>query len=275
MKKHSYFLPAACAALAVCGLFLWISSAGTRPFSRLEAADLAAATVRLTPPDKTLLVADPGQLVEYLKDLVIYQRDDSYQEYCGQAVTFSLTMADGSQITVADFNPFLVIDGVGYRTKYEPCEALNNYANKLLNDPTAPVILEDPPALSVVSGDTSAGALLGSYQWQRKAGGDSFEGILSDSPHPLDCGALLSPLDTGEQTALLRFTEAPEEILAVRCWSEAELGRPDAASRPVVLRGDEIELQPGGWIYEVHAAWGTQSGYGGTAHYSFYVKASW
>ena len=122
----------------------------------------------------------------------------------------------------------------GYRTKHEPCEALNRYANKLLNDPAAPVILEDPPALAVVSGDTSLGALLGSYQWQRKADGDSFENILSDSPHPLDCGELLSPLDTGEQTAVLRFAEAPDEILNARCWSEADLGSPDAVGQPVV-----------------------------------------
>ena len=212
MKKHRYFLFAACAALAGCGLLLWMSSAVNRPFAHLNSADLASVTVRLSPPDKTLLITEPGQLVEYLKDTVIYQRDDSYQDYCGQAVTFSLTMADGSQTSVMAFSPFLVIDGVGYRTKHEPCEALNRYANKLLNDPAAPVILEDPPALAVVSGDTSLGALLGSYQWQRKADGDSFENILSDSPHPLDCGALLSPLDTGEQTAVLRCAEAPDEI---------------------------------------------------------------
>lgn len=275
MKKHRYFLFAACAALAGCGLLLWMSSAVNRPFAHLNSADLASVTVRLSPPDKTLLITEPGQLVEYLKDTVIYQRDDSYQDYCGQAVTFSLTMADGSQTSVMAFSPFLVIDGVGYRTKHEPCEALNRYANKLLNDPAAPVILEDPPALAVVSGDTSLGALLGSYQWQRKGDGDSFENILSDSPHPLDCGELLSPLDTGEQTAVLRFAEAPDEILNARCWSEADLGSPDAVGQPVVLRGNEIELQPGGYIYEVHAAWAPESGYGGTASYSFYVKSTW
>ena len=80
MKKHRYFLFAACAALAGCGLFLWMSSAVNRPFAHLDSADLASVTVRLSPPDKTLLIPEPGQLVEYLKDTVIYQRDDSYQD---------------------------------------------------------------------------------------------------------------------------------------------------------------------------------------------------
>ena len=81
---------------------------------------------------------------------------------------------------------------------------------------------------------------------------------------------------TSSQTvAVLRFAEAPDEILNARCWSEADLGSPDAVGQPVVLRGNEIELQPGGYIYEVHAAWAPESGYGGTASYSFYVKSTW
>ena len=36
-----------------------------------------------------------------------------------------------------EYNPFLVIDGVGYKTKYEPCEALNHYANRLLEEEDA------------------------------------------------------------------------------------------------------------------------------------------
>ena len=71
-------------------------------------------------------------LAGYLRDVVIYQKDDSYTEYAGQGVIYTLTMTDGTQTTVMAYNPFLVIDGVGYRTKYQPCEALNGYANRLL-----------------------------------------------------------------------------------------------------------------------------------------------
>ena len=35
----------------------------------------------------------------------------------------------------------------------------------------------------------------------------------------------------------------------------------------------EIELKPGGYIYEVVAEWDTKkSGYGGIAHYYFYIQ---
>ena len=46
---------------------------------------------------------------------------------------FTLTMADGSQEKITACNPFVIINGIGYKTKYEPCEQLSRYANKLLN----------------------------------------------------------------------------------------------------------------------------------------------
>ena len=71
---------------------------------------------------------------EHKKDIVIYNQDDSYTEYAGQAVVFSVTLLDGSQMEVTAYNPFVIIDGVGYKCKYEPCEELNDFANELLND---------------------------------------------------------------------------------------------------------------------------------------------
>ena len=65
-------------------------------------------------------------MVEYLKDVVIYNEDNSYKEYSGQGVIFTLNMTDGTQTSIMAYNPFLVIDGIGYKTKYEPCEALNS-----------------------------------------------------------------------------------------------------------------------------------------------------
>ena len=50
----------------------------------------------------------------------------------GQAVIFTLSLADGSQVEIIAYNPFIIIDGIGYKCKYEPCEALNHYANELM-----------------------------------------------------------------------------------------------------------------------------------------------
>jgi len=41
-------------------------------------------------------------------------------------------MVDGSKEEIMASNPFVVINGTGYKTKYEPCQKLNGYANRLL-----------------------------------------------------------------------------------------------------------------------------------------------
>ena len=114
------------------GLLFW----GRRPFRDLEAADIAAASVTLMPPDVTLEL-DAGEietLAELLGDLRITRLDQSYTEYAGQAVQFAVTFADGTETEVMEYNPFLILGGTGYRTAYEPCEALNSFANELLRE---------------------------------------------------------------------------------------------------------------------------------------------
>ena len=109
---------------------------GRRPFRDLEAADITAASVTLMPPDVTLELdgTEIGTLAELLGDLRITRPDQSYTEYAGQAVRFTVTFADGTETEVTDYNPFLIIDGTGWRTAYGPCEALNNFANDLLRE---------------------------------------------------------------------------------------------------------------------------------------------
>ena len=119
------------AAAVVTGLAVW---GGRRPYRDLEAAQISSAQVLLTPPDSTVPIADIDKLGRLLKDVVIYREDNSYTEYAGQGVIFTLTMTDGTQTKIMAFNPFLVIDGVGYRTKYAPCKALSHYANMLLDE---------------------------------------------------------------------------------------------------------------------------------------------
>lgn len=109
---------------------------GRRLFRDLEAADIAAASVTLMPPDVTLELdsAEIRTLAKLLGELRITRPDQSYTEYAGQAVQFTVTFADGTGTEVTDYNPFLIIDGTGYRAAYEPCEALNRFANELLRE---------------------------------------------------------------------------------------------------------------------------------------------
>lgn len=131
MKKKGSIAVIGC--FIVIGIVAFVFS-GQKPYKALEPSDIVSATVHLAPPDKTLQITEMEELVRYLNEVVIYHEDHSYTEYSGQAVSFTLTMADGSQEKITAYAPFVVINGTGYQTKYEPCEKLNNYANKLLNN---------------------------------------------------------------------------------------------------------------------------------------------
>lgn len=137
MKKRTLIISLVCMLLITSVVALFAGGGrklyGEKPFKDLDASQITSATVRLTPPDKTIRIVETDQLAARLKNVVIYEKDNSYREYCGQGVIFSLTMTDGTYMEVMAYNPFLVIDGVGYRTKYEPCESLSQYANQLLN----------------------------------------------------------------------------------------------------------------------------------------------
>ena len=123
------------AALALAlGRWVWYAwGRGSRPFARLEGADIAFAQVTLSPPDVTveLTGAEREELAALLRAAVVRGRDDSWTEYAGQGVIYALELEDGRSCTVTAYNPFLILDGVGYRTEYEPCQALERFGNRL------------------------------------------------------------------------------------------------------------------------------------------------
>lgn len=105
-----------------------------RPYKHLSPSDVLSASVHLSPPDKTVLVTDVSDLVACLQDVVVFHKDNSYTEYVGQAVTFTMDMKNGAQEVITAYNPFVIINDTGYRTIYGPCEKLNNFGNRLLHD---------------------------------------------------------------------------------------------------------------------------------------------
>lgn len=132
MKKNTIIISLICILSVTIIMIVFAVISGRKPYKNLDTSQIVSAVVRLTPPGETIQITEMTELVNLLKDVVIYNEDNSYTEYCGQSVIFTLTMADGTQTSIMAYNPFLVIDGVGYKTKYEPCEALNQYANMLL-----------------------------------------------------------------------------------------------------------------------------------------------
>ncbi len=275
MRKRTMVISLICILLAVFTMIIFVFASGREPYKDLEAAQIVSATVQLSPPGKTIQITETKELVDLLKDVVIYNKDNSYTDYSGQGVTFTLVMIDGTQTSIMEYNPFLVIDGASYKTKYEPCEALNHYANRLLEEEDAMIILENPPKLDVISGNACNNALLGIYSWQCKNNDGTFTNTEADSAHPLECADVLLPFETTETSAFLRFSEEPDKIPGVRCWSDEHWSDPSADSESVSVNGNKIEFKAGGYIYEAVAEWNTEkSGYGGIAHYYFYIQVS-
>lgn len=134
--KKKVLITALCALLLAGGVLAKLYLIGSKPLRGLAAGEVTSATVELYPPDATLELTreEINELVPILNRVVTYQRDNSYGEYAGQAVIFTLTKTDGTQLRVQAYNPFIVIDGVGYRTKYGPCEELNQLGNDLLRE---------------------------------------------------------------------------------------------------------------------------------------------
>lgn len=144
---------------------------------------------------------------------------------------------------------------------------------QIVNNENANRILEELPGLTIISDETAFDALLGTYSWQKSNSDGTSTSIEADSAHPLDCEDMFLKFETAETTATLNFAENPDAVLGIQCWSEDHWAVPDAISESVAVDGYEIELKPGGHIYEVIAEWSAEkSGCGGRAHYSFYVK---
>ena len=131
MKKKPWLVLLFCLAV-LCAV--WFACCGRRPYKDLQPSDIVSATVRLSPPDETVPVTDIPELTGYLRQIVIYRRDSSHTSYAGQAAVFTLTMADGSRAEIVAYNPFVILNGTGYRAQYAPCEELNRYANRLLEE---------------------------------------------------------------------------------------------------------------------------------------------
>lgn len=125
----------AAAALVLCFIAVSCSKSGTKPFADLTAEDISSVSVNCMPPDKTVETSDEENienLVKILNKVVIYEEDE--KEYAGQSVAFTINKSDGTQLKVTAYNPQMIIDGVTYITKHDPCEELSSLGNKWVEE---------------------------------------------------------------------------------------------------------------------------------------------
>lgn len=131
MKKTKIFIVIIIICIGI--VFIWLNVRNQKPFEKLTKEEIKEVTIELYPPGATaeLDKEEIEELVEILHQVVIYKKDNTYSDYCGQAVIYKITKNDDTTIEVQAYNPFLIIDGIGYTTKYEPCQKLNSLGNKI------------------------------------------------------------------------------------------------------------------------------------------------
>lgn len=133
MKRKKLINISIIIVLIICIILIGKSLPGSHPFKDLKVEEIAGVTVELYPPNTKaeLNLQEIEELVGILHKVVIYSEDNSYSVYNGQAVVFKITKTDGTMIEINAYNPWLIINGVGYKTKYEPCEQLNRLGNNI------------------------------------------------------------------------------------------------------------------------------------------------
>lgn len=133
MKKKKLIRISIIIVLIIGIILIGKSLNDSHPFIDLKVEDIAGVTVELYPPGTKAEFnsQEIEDLVGILHKVVIYSEDNSYTEYNGQAVVFKITKTDGTMIEINAYSPFLIINGVGYKTKYGPCEQLTRLGNKI------------------------------------------------------------------------------------------------------------------------------------------------
>ena len=154
--------------------------------------------------------------------------------------------------------------------------------------------LKEPPALTVICGESSTQALQGTYSWHYNNWNGTISGVEADCIHPLDAKELMTPLHfvpsyyshIDPYAVYLQFDVAPDSV-AISCWGEECWGQPDAAFKekhvsvtkiedtdangnPLILYSFQRSEENA--IYIVSATWESYENFGGTATYSFYTK---
>ena len=136
-KKRLWIFGVAAAAIVVALLI----GGGHRPFRSINADEIAVIDITARPPDVTRKITDPAGIADIMntiQNVVIYEKSEEWRDYAGQVMEFTVVLRSGGQMTIVAYNPFLIIDGQGYRTKYGPCEELNRLGNALTNEYSDP-----------------------------------------------------------------------------------------------------------------------------------------
>lgn len=106
---------------------------GSIPFKNLIKDDIKEVELFAVPPEVNENLSEDQivELVTIVNKLAIYE-EVSPVILSGQMVQCYIVKSDDSVLTIKCLNPYLIIDDVWYKAKYEPCEELNHFVNNIL-----------------------------------------------------------------------------------------------------------------------------------------------
>lgn len=106
---------------------------GNMPFENLVRDDVQEVKMFTEPLQTEVSLSEDQiiQLIEILNKVIIYEQISS-QTLVGQMIQYQIVKTDGSTLTLKAITPYIIMDDVWYKAEYEPCEELNQLANKVL-----------------------------------------------------------------------------------------------------------------------------------------------
>ncbi len=135
MKKGKKLLIVAVVILAITAAILGWLLYSARPFETMYVNEIEEIKVFAIPPEEEVVLseAEVERVVPLLQNLKVSKPGYKVFALSGQTVRITVQKTDGSIIEISNVgNVQIIIDGRSYRADYESAEAINNFANKVL-----------------------------------------------------------------------------------------------------------------------------------------------
>ena len=146
MKKHIFLIILSCVIVILAAASLFVSRflmgnpGNPFPFDYLTVDDVESVMVNAVPPDTSKLMSEDRitEMVQLLNNVEIFRRDrDMSDNLVGQLVQYDVTKKDGTKQSIGIVYPWIIINGVWYRShdSYFELNELNLLANSFLGTP--------------------------------------------------------------------------------------------------------------------------------------------
>lgn len=135
MKKGKKLLIIAVVILAIASAILGWLLYSARPFETIGVNEIEEIKVYAIPPEEEVVLseAEIDRVVPLLQNLKISKPGYKAFAMGGQTVKLTVQKTDGTAIEISNIgNVLIIIDGKSYQADYESAEAINNFANKVL-----------------------------------------------------------------------------------------------------------------------------------------------